>query len=200
VSIQLDMKEIERQVYMFYHEDGLIDIAIGFVFLGWGLMLAIAPTGLIGLLGLGAVAIWYLGKRYLTIPRVGVIEPGRSIRNRLDGLAVFLLLLGLAAFVGILVAVLGEDDFLANHSLGLLGLVIALGIGVGGYVLRANRLYAYAVLLFVAFAGGEALNSTVTSFDAFILSVILAGSVILFSGLVVLARFLRKYPLPAIER
>lgn len=199
MSFDLDIKEIERQAYMSYHEDGLIDIAIGFVFLGWGVCLAIAPSGLIGLLGLIALAIWYLGKRFLTVPRIGIMKPSQRMQHRLNNLVVFLIGLGLAALAGVLLGILDGGDSLADHSLGLLGLVIAFGIGVVAYLLHANRLYVYAVLLFVAFAGGEALNATVSSFDAFLLSIILVGSLILLSGLVILIRFLRRYPLPVIE-
>jgi hypothetical protein len=65
--------------------------------------------------------------------------------------------------------------------------------------LRANRLYANAVLLFAAFSGGAALAEQVTTVDAFLVSVMVAGALILVSGLVVLARFLRRYPLPVEE-
>ena len=45
MSYELDMKEIERQVYLSYSEDGLIDIAIGVVIAAWGLMLTQEPNG-----------------------------------------------------------------------------------------------------------------------------------------------------------
>jgi hypothetical protein len=77
--------------------------------------------------------------------------------------------------------------------------VIAAGVSLLAYLLNAARLYAYAVLLFVAFAGGEILSASITTFDAFAFSVILAGALILLSGLVVLVRFMRRYPLPTME-
>lgn len=51
MSFDLDVKEIERRAYMSYSEDGLVDIAIGFVFLGWGVLLVDKLPGLIALLG-----------------------------------------------------------------------------------------------------------------------------------------------------
>jgi hypothetical protein len=77
--------------------------------------------------------------------------------------------------------------------------VIAAGLCVIAFLLNANRLYVYAVLLFVAFAGGQALNDAFAGLDTFIVSVIAAGALILLSGVVVLLRFLRKYPLPVME-
>jgi len=199
MSYELDMKEIERQVYLSYSEDGLVDIAIGVVITAWGLMLIQEPTGLIGLIGLLGMGIWYIGKRTITIPRIGVIEPSPKMERRLTNLAVFLVALGLIAFTGIILSRVGGSTMISDYSLGILGLVIAAGVALLAYLLNAARLYIYAVLLFVSFAGGEILAKTVTTFDAFALSVIVGGGLILLSGIVVLVRFMRKYPRPQLE-
>lgn len=199
MSYELNMKEIERQAYMSYSEDGLVDIAVGFVIMAWGLLLLMEPTGLIALLGPLGMGIWYLGKRFITIPRIGTIEPSPKMERKLRNLAIFLLLLGLMALAGILVSRMVDSAITANHSLGILGLVLAAGVAVLAYLLNASRLYVYAVILVVAFAGGEILAGTITTFDAFAFSVIIAGGVILLSGIVVLLRFVRKYPRPELE-
>jgi hypothetical protein len=199
MSYELDMKEIERQVFLSYSEDGLVDIAIGVVIAAWGLMLIQEPTGLIGLLGLLGMGIWYIGKRIITIPRIGVIEPNPKMERRLTNLAVFLIVLGLVAFAGILLTRAAGSTMIGDYSLGILGLVLAAGVALLAYLLNAARLYIYAVILFVSFAGGEILAKTVTTFDAFALSVIVGGGLILLSGIVVLVRFMRKYPRPQME-
>jgi hypothetical protein len=199
MSYELDMKEIERKAYLSYSEDGLVDIAIGMVILLWDVFLIVEPSGLIGLLGLLAFAIWYLGKRFITIPRIGMIKPSQKMERRFKNLGIFLVILGAIAFGGILTGRIIGYPFSSGYSLGILGLVLAGGISVLAYLLNAARLYVYAVLLFVAFAGGEILSANITTFEAFALSVILGGAIILFSGLVVLLRFLRKYPLPTME-
>jgi hypothetical protein len=89
--------------------------------------------------------------------------------------------------------------FLSGFSLGVLGLGVAVGVGLLAYLLNAARFYAYAALVFIAFAGGEILSASIAAFDAFAFSVILAGALILFSGLAILVRFLRKYPIPSLE-
>jgi hypothetical protein len=199
MSYELDMKEIERKTYMSYSEDGLVDIAIGFAILFWGVLLVIEPSGLIALIGPLAFAIWYLGKRFITIPRIGRIQPSQKMERKMRTLTIFLLVLGLIALGGILIGRIIGYAFSSGYSLGILGLVIAAGVSLLAYLLNAARLYAYAVLLFIAFAGGEILSASITTFDAFAFSVILAGALILVSGLVVLVRFVRKYPLPAME-
>lgn len=199
MSYELDMKEIERQVYLSYSEDGLVDIAIGFVITAWGLMLTQEPTGLIGLLALFGLGIWYFGKRLITIPRIGVIEPGSKIGRRLTSLTVFLVVLGLVVLGVILLSRAVGSFAISDYSLAILGLVLAAGVALLAYLLNAARFYGYAVILFVSFAGGEILAKSVTTFDAFALSVIIGGGLILVSGLVVLARFMRKYPRQQME-
>lgn len=199
MSYELDMKEIERQVYLSYTEDGLIDIAIGVVIAAWGLMLTQEPNGLIGLLGLLGLGIWYMGKRLITIPRIGIIEPSQKMERRLTNMAVFLVVLGLLIFVGILVMrSIGVVEF-TNYTLAILGLVLAGGVAVLAFLLNAPRIYVYAVIIFVSFAGGEILAQYITSVDAFALAVMAGGGLILIAGITVLIRFLRKYPRPQME-
>lgn len=199
MSYQLDMKEIERQVYLSYSEDGLIDIAIGVVITAWGLMLTQEPTGLIGLIGLLGMGIWYLGKRSITIPRIGVIEPSAKIERKLTNLAVFMFILGLIVLAGILLSRAAGSSLLSDYSLSIVGLVLAAGVALLGYLLDAARMYIYALILFASFAAGEILAKSITAFDAFALSVVIGGGLILLSGIVVLVRFLRKYPRPQME-
>ena len=199
MSYELDMKDIERQVYLSYSEDGLVDIAIGTVITAWGLMLTQEPTGLIGLLGLLGLGIWYIGKRAITIPRIGVIEPGPKMERRLTNLAVFLVVLGILVFAGILLGRAAGGSALSDYSLAIIGLVLAAGVSLLAYLLNARRLYVYAIILFAAFAGGEILAKSITAFDAFALTVMIGGGLILLSGIVVLARFMRKYPRQPVE-
>ena len=114
MSYELDMKEIERQVFLSYSEDGLVDIAIGVVITAWGLMLTQEPSGLIGLLGLLGMGIWYIGKRTITIPRIGVIQPSPKMERRLTNLAVFLLVLGLIVFAGIIFSRAGGSTLISD--------------------------------------------------------------------------------------
>jgi hypothetical protein len=199
MSYELNMKEIERQVYLSYSEDGLVDIAIGVVITAWGLMLTQEPSGLIGLLGLLGMGVWYFGKRLITIPRIGVIEPSPKMERKLSNLAIFLVVLGLVVFAGILLSRAAGSLVISDYSLAILGLVLAAGVALVAYLLNAARIYLYAVILFASFAGGEILAKSVTTFDAFALSVILGGALILLSGIIVLVRFMRKYPRQQIE-
>ncbi|MFN2282477.1 MAG: hypothetical protein ACK2TZ_11485 [Anaerolineales bacterium] len=191
----LDLKDIRRQVFLYYAEDGLVDIAVGLVILGFGLLLLLDFPALVSLLGLLALSVWYLGKGSLVIPRVGSIKPGREMKDRFKSFFITLILLGAGVFTLFLAAGAGGGGSLfARYSLSLFGLVVALGISSLGLVLDTARFYYYGVLVFLAMAGGNLLSQSVTAFDPFLAAVISAGGLITVAGTVTLIRFLAKYP------
>jgi len=190
----VNMKQIQNSLYRSYAEDGLVDVAIGLVIFGFGALLLVEIPWLIALLGLIPLLVWYLGKHYLTSPRLGTFQPRASMNRKFRGFFVCLLTIGLGV---LLFFVLGSG--LAAHPLALLGLVLALGISALGLLMKTNRLYYYAVLVFAAMAFGEALNPSIKENDTYLLAVILAGGLILISGSMVLWRFLRTYPVVSIE-
>lgn len=196
---RIDFHGIRRQVYLYFAEDGLADIAVGLVILGFGLLLLLDLPALIGGLGLLALLVWYFGKGSLAVPRVGSIKPGRELKKRFRDFFSSTALIGLGVLVLFLVGRAGQGAFLSRYSLSLFGFVVALGISSLGLILDSTRFYFYGGLVFLAMAGGEVLSASLTAFDPFLVFVILAGGLITLSGIVVLARFLAKYPVIRLE-
>lgn len=192
---RIDLINIQRQVYLYYSEDGLADIAVGLVIFGFGLLLLLDLPAFVGLLGLLPLLVWYVGKGSLVLPRVGTIQPGREIKKRFQGFFINLVVIGIGVFVLFLLSRSGGGSFLFRFSLSVFGFVVALGISALGLLLDASRFYFYAGLVFLAMAGGELLSETVTAYDPFLAAVIAAGGVILVAGCLVFIRFLAKYPL-----
>ena len=185
-------KDLSRNIFLFYTEDGLIDLAIGLVLFGFGGLLFLKQPGFIGVLGLLTVGLWYLGKRCISMPRIGIIRLQESARHRLTGFFITMIILG----SGVLATLLTRSGDLKSGNLPLIlfALVLALGISALGLILKVHRLYIYAILVFSVFSGGNIFNRAVGGTDIFILSVMGTGLIILAAGTVVLSRFLRKYP------
>ena len=194
MSEKLVMKDIERRVYMFYTEDGLIDLAIGLVILGFGGLLFLDFSGFTGVLGLVPVGLWYLGKRVITLPRIGTIQPDKAMGKRLAGFLSTMVVIGAA--VGVMAFLLAESpsQLSDGHPLMMFALVLSLAISALGLVMKVARLYFYAILVFLALSIGEGVNGMVEGPDFFVLSVICTGIIILLTGTGVLFRFLQKYP------
>ncbi len=195
MSENINLKEIQRQIYLFYAEDGLADLAVGLVIIGFGIFLLVDLPALVGLLGLVPLLVWYLGKQILVIPRVGFIDPNQGMKSRFRDFFITTCLLGIGVLVFFLLTRVSGKTFLSSYPLTLFGLVLALGISSLGMLLKAVRFYLYGLLIFLAMAGGESLYGKVTAVDPFLVGVICAGAVILIAGSVLFARFLSKYPL-----
>ena len=78
----LDLKQMEKKAWQTYFGDGIWDIYLGLIFVGMGLLAVfersgapeILKYGQFGLLlGLGII-ILTIGKKKITIPRLGYVE------------------------------------------------------------------------------------------------------------------------------
>jgi hypothetical protein len=196
---KMNLQEIKRQVYLYYTEDGLVDVSLGLVILGFGLLLLMDLPAFVGTLGLIPLLIWYLGKGSLVVPRVGSIQLGPSIKRRFLGFFLNICLVGIGVFVLFLMGRGSGESFFSQYSLSLFGFVLALGISSLGLLMNAVRFYAYGALVFLAMTGGEFLMSSISAFDPFLVGVISAGAIILAVGMIFLIRFLTKYPVIAEE-
>lgn len=195
----INLKEIKKQVYLFYSEDGLADLGLGLMVFGFGIFLLVDLPALVGLMGLFPFLIWYLGKEYLVFPRVGSIQPDQETKKRFRGFFMNICLIGLGVLFFYLLNRNSGGSFLSQHPLMLFGLILGLAISSLGLVLKTPRFYLYGVLVFAAMAVGEFLSSLITAVDPYLISVISAGGIILVAGLIILARFLKKYPVVSLE-
>ena len=196
---KINLKDVQKQVYMSFTEDGLIDLSIGLVIFGFAALLMVGQAWMVGLLGGIPLLIWYSGKRLLTYPCSGSIETSREMKSRTRNYTFAMLISGLGVLAFIIVIAASGRSFLADHSLALFGLVLALGISTLAILTKANRLFLYAVLVFAAMAIGEVLNQPIGTIDVFLLSVLIAGAIIILAGILILVSFLRKYPVISLD-
>ena len=199
MSEKINLQELKRQVYLFYSEDGLADLAVGLMIFGFGIFLLIDLPALVGLLGLLPFMVWYLGKQSLVVPRVGSIQPDQEMKKRFVGFFITMCLIGVGVIVFYLANRAAGTSFLDQNPLLIFGVVVGLGISSLGVILKTNRFYLYGLLVFAAMAVGEFLGGSITAVDPFLVSVISAGAIILLTGIIILVRFLNKYPVVSQE-
>ena len=78
--------------------------------------------------------------------------------------------------------------FLIDNYLLTIGTIVAALFLLGGYALKTNRIYTYALLALVMFVGGHFL-----SFPLYYYLTVL-GIVVLAVGMTMMIRFIKKYP------
>ncbi len=201
---QNTLREIEKKAYMSYHQDGLIDIVIGLYALAFGLGIiadkilefsfaTIMPAIMIAIV----LPIWIQAKRKITMPRIGFVKFGARGANKLFALLLGLAVAGLGAALafGVFMAT-GQNgtpfwiEILFQYGMIWIGLGSAVIGSLFAYTMGLKRLHGYGLLTLALFASGHFLG---VPFEYLLLAI---GSVIIASGVVLLVRFVRRYPLP----
>ncbi|MCL4263153.1 MAG: hypothetical protein KJ069_08060 [Anaerolineae bacterium] len=183
----------ERTPYMAYFEDGLWDIWLGLLLLALGMSYLSAEFSiLIIFLALAAPFMWE-AKRRITVPRLtpmrytaAQLAADERRKGILLAAATVVLFAGILLFIAAvyrptLAAWLGQFNGLP------LGILLAVGVGLVGYFYRALNWAVYAFLLM-------ALTFAAAWFGlSFIGCILLAGLLILVSGVGLLAHFWQQH-------
>jgi len=213
MSQNFDLKALERKAFRSVHQDGLWDIYIGGLLLVLSLMFTIPDSGegelrTLGLAMLGVAimfAIFQLGKKYITAPRMGQVRFGperqkRKIRMIWIMGAFVLVTLGMFLYslyvwnlsasgqvVDVPVSPSLERIFVAS----LAALIAGTSMAVISHFKEFMRGYYIALLMAAGFFFTLVFDMTTP--------MIVAGALILIPGLVLFINFLRQYPLPQQE-
>ena len=205
---KIDLKELEKKAYKLTFQDGFWDIFIGMIFMAFALM----PLGdvfglpeMIGMLlislgwNIGAVVFMILGKKYVTVPRIGMIKFGPKRKADQRKVKIYLGINVLFGVVVLLMQMTGNFGFITIQRFALsilLGLFISLPFGVMAYFLDFPRLYIYALLGGLGFFLIDVFELFTSGSLSIILVFGIMGGSIVIVGIVFLIKFLRKYPLP----
>ena len=199
MSETMKLKNLEKKAWISYFQDGLWDIIIGYYFLvttlNGILTLAGVPDSVgnsitIPMMMMGGVILW-VGKQFITIPRMGLVAfgPKRVMRSikMLIGLLIFFVAIALVAFI------------VTNRWEGwyVKFLLITIPLTIIAFFLDFRRLY------FIAALGGSS-GLLTTIFSSYIdtplnwtISNGIVGSIIFVMGLVYFVRFIQRYPKPS---
>jgi len=203
----IDLKQIERKAYRSTYQDGLWDIYMGVVVVLMGFFLYHPESGysainiitMVLLLSL-AYSLFWAGKKYITLPRMGQVRFGPIRQRRKKTMAIILGVIVLIQFIFVgLTAVSRYYPQVGGRLFGSTdaGLTIVAAIGslfVGlpmllmAYMNDFPRGYYIAVLMSLAVFLMILTNQP--------LYPAMSGILIIIPGVVLLINFLKKYPLP----
>ena len=195
MSQNTNLKEIERKANL-YHGDGLLDIAIGLVILLAGIAEIFDWTAFGGIWVVLWLPIMISAKKSITVPRMRYIDFTPKAQWKVK-LAIVTVVLAVAVLFTLGLVVFTKNGALPSWLTAWLReysrmVWPAALVGVGWLIALATgvkRLYAYAALTVIAFAGGYWFNLN------FPILFTVLGAVIVLAGMVVLVQFLRKYPI-----
>ena len=199
----IDLKELEKKAYRSTFQDGLFDIFLAVMILGG----AFSPL----LVGIGiprpatsfifpmiACLIFFTGKKFITIPRIGRVKFGpkrQAAKKKLRIALVFFVLVTWIAFILTATRIVRIRPFEGLSGALVIDLLfIAVPLSVIAYFLDFDRLYVYAVMYGLTYPFAEFLSPHVgTPLDG-IIAFGIPGGIGLVTGLVYFIQFLRTYP------
>ena len=172
------------------------DIGIGSMFMMFGLSILASFAAL--------SAIWMVGLlpgfreigRRLIEPRIGRVqfrERRKQATTRVTGMLTVTAVMGMVTFLFITWVSKGTApawaQWIGDHFVIFIGLIWGGALAVTGWLVNFPRLYAYGALIFgslviTAFVKGYHLGFSLT----------IVGGLILLTGIILLIRFLRRYP------
>ena len=204
----IDLKKIERKVWTSFYEDGIWDIYLGLLLSGLAVGAFFSDVGLteqysiFGHIGVVILAIFFLwlGKRLITLPRMGTVHFGPKGKARLTKAQIILAVscfMGLAAFVLVSSAISNTTlrqqtmDFIFPSFWVTTMLVV---FSFAAYFLNYRRLYVIGIMYAIAIPADKILRQFL-DIDLTVLAFGIPALVIIIMGFIVLSRFLKKYPL-----
>jgi len=201
---EIDLTKIERKAFRFTFQHGLYDIFVGLILVGVSLgpsLYGILPTPLNFFIpeSLGVI-IYLLGMRYIVNPRMGIVR--FSEKRKKDSKKLMVIMIGSAAvtLMAFIWSITSDFQSVLFGSLAgwlIIGLLLTtLPIATIAYFLDIDRIYVYAVLVGIGIPSIEFLKNYM---DYSLASISVNGSIgiiIVLNGLILLNRFLQKYPKP----
>lgn len=197
----IDLKELEKKAYKSTFQDGLWDLYFGLLILGIGISPLFKQLGLpkpwyFFIIPIPAFFVLWAGKKYVTIPRIGMVKFGQkreSTRKKLRIiLAVVLALTTTVLFLTIAKIIPRLDnDYTGSIGIGVFFMIV---FWIMAYYMDFSRLYYIAVLFAISIPLAEILYDYVgTPLDGLI-AFGSTGAIISIIGLIFFIRFLQKYP------
>ena len=207
----IDLKELEKKAWRSTFQDGLWDVFFGLLFLGMGIYKNTQFFGLDDTFSLIMILmVWNfllvilfgVGKKWITIPRMGFVKYGKERVVKKVKLVIFLLFMVVLNVIFLFLPFSGLnirlDAFTLMLILGLL--LMTLPICVVAYFLQFERLYLIAIMGGLGLSIGELLRPIVGSPLHYIITFCTIGGIITAWGIFIFIRFVKEYPSPKKEQ
>ena len=209
MTTQLDLKEIERKAFRSTYQDGLLDMQFGLIIVGMSIFVYRPESGysvmnIILMLGTYVLAnlLFWLGKKFVTLPRMGQVKFGETRKKRNRTMIIVLSCFVVLQVVLLALTVLGwldpqvaqkvnaylKDRNIMDLVVALVGaLIVSIGMLLVAYFTDFTRGYYIAIMMSLAVFLMIYINKP--------LYPILIGALIFIPGIVLFVRFLKQYPL-----
>jgi len=182
---QIDLKKLEKRLYLQYSRDGIADLLIGIWLTLAGTLLMIGQPAFIGLSGL-PLLLYFPLKKILVVPRIGLVNFSRERKKKLSRLTIIMLFCGVLIFLLVIYGIAGKELVYTSQESILFAFIIAILLIFVAIFTTALRFYLYAAGVFILLAAESIF------LDNLPLALVLCGAAIALSGAVMLVSFIWK--------
>lgn len=196
MSSRLALREIEKKAWIRTFEHGMWDIGIGSLLLMFGLTIVIDFPAMSAIWVAALMPSMREVGRKVVVPRIGHVqfrEPKNRAKGRLRGILTATMVLGVAFFAFIFWVLKGDAPswahWVSEHFILVIAFVWGGALAAAGWLVNFPRLYAYGALVCGSLVITDFLPGYQLGF-----SLLVVGGIILLAGLLLLLRFLRRYP------
>ena len=197
----LNGKNIERRVFTSFFQDGSIEAFMGIFLLQLGLPVIFSRSGFGDMqsalfvlpIALILLAVVFLVRRFVVIPRLGRVKFLPERRRRLSKLIIVpIITLIASAIVGY---ILNENASMRNIFISQIPFSLSpiIVFGAAAYFLEMKRLYIYGAIVGLIMPLGKYLETIIVSREILPGTILLAAFVFLIIAVVIFMTFLRKY-------
>ena len=190
----IDFKKIEKKVWTSYFEDGLWDIVLA-VYMLTPAIRAFTDNVWFTLLFIVAPLVLIVGRRLITVPRIGRVEFGSARKTRQRRVWMVFGLTGFVANVILLVVLVVVDPSIAWIRTTILGICLGVILGLVAYLIDVARLYVYFLVLVTGYVLWDIFGDPTGP-----IFLALSGAITMVVGLSLFVRFVRKYPRISVEQ
>ena len=209
MSEALSPKELERKAFRSTFQDGLWDIYLGMLLflIGGGVGLVrifsfdlITINLILVLVAVVIVVGFFLGKKFITVPRLGMVRFGPVRKAKMKKVTI---LLSFSALVGLFALVsfrfVGNIEGIPSWLIpfGSFAVMSVVVFSLGAYYLDYSRAYLYGWCYALAFPAGIFLDNYTSL--GLLISYVIFSCIMIIPGVKLLVRFLRDYPIPVNE-
>lgn len=202
---QDSLKDLERRAYRSTFQDGLWDLFIGLILTGAAIIPVLSQLGIqrplnIVLSILPGALLFLIGKRKITIPRMGVVrfaQKRQEKRKRMRLISLAFVLVFITIITSIKMGVFVNIKLPSTIWIGIGFIVLPLWFVAN--LLDFYRLSLYGVVFVLCWALADILNERLASPLDGLLTFGVAGSLIVLYGTTLLVQFMITLPKPESE-
>ena len=204
MSEVIDLKALEKKAYTSIFQDGLLDIFIGLIVIGWitnslgDFFDTIIVIIILFSYYILVCTLFILMKKFISVPRMGQAKFGPIRKLNVKRFIIFsvintiiLVILLILPYIGLLKGVRLEGY---SSILIISALFIWLPLSIIAFFIKFNRLYIYAIIGGVSFFVSDLLRGYIPYLLSTSIVFGISGGIIFSIGLIIFLKFLKKYP------